>query len=124
MTTCQIKPMYIGDSPEFLISAYLPDGVTPYSLTGHTIWMTAKRSQADLDAAAIFQLSTTASEITIKVAPNDHEAVAVPPSSATALLTAGLQAFVGVRILTPTGRPLTLFEGTLPLVMPTTRRTI
>lgn len=124
MTPCQIKPMYIGDSPEFLIEAFLPDGVTPYSLTGHTIWLTFKRSQADLDAAAISQMSTTEGNITIKVAPDDNQAVAVPPSVDTASLTSGVTVFVGARIKTPLGRIYTVYEGTMALVMPTTRATI
>ncbi len=124
MTVCKIKPMYIGDSPEFLIEAFEPDGITPYPLAGHTIIMTAKRSKAELDAAAVFQISTTASTIAILATPGDeHKAIGVPPSSATSALTADAQLFVGVRIITPAGRPLTVYEGVLPLVLPTTRAT-
>lgn len=124
MTVCQIKPMWIGDSPEFLIEMFKPDGVTPYPLAGHTIIMTAKRSRADLDAAAVFQLSTTASTITIQTGLGDeHKAIGIPPSSATSGLTSDVQVFVGVRIIKPTGLPLTVFEGTMSLVRPTTLAT-
>lgn len=119
--TCQIKPMYIGDSPQLLIEAFEPDGVTPYPLTGHVVYVTAKRSQSDLDAAAVFQLSTTEGNVTVSTVPGEtHTAIAVPPAADTAGLTANITVFLGVRVITPDNRPLTIFEGTLPLVRPTT----
>lgn len=120
MTTCQIDRMYRGDTPTLRITATNPDG-SPYSLTGHTIWVTAKRSKSDADAAAIFQLSTTEGNVTVLSAPDDHKADAVPPSADTSALTADVQAYVGVRIKTPAGRVYTIFEGTMPIVAGTTQ---
>lgn len=120
MTTCQIAPMYRGDTPTLRITATNPDG-TPYSLTGHTIWVTAKRSKADLDAAAVFQLSTTEGNVTVLGAPDDNQADAVPPSADTSGLTADVQVYIGVRIKTPGGRVYTIFEGTLPIIAGTTQ---
>lgn len=119
MTTCQIKPMFRGDTPTLRITATNPDG-SPYSLTGHTIWVTAKRSKADADPG-LFQLSTTSGNVTVNAAPNDDTADAVPPSAATSALTADVQAYVGVRIKTPGGRVYTIYEGTMPIVAGTTQ---
>jgi len=118
MINCQIDTMYAGDSPTFLITVTDQDG-NPYPLTGHTIYMTAKRQKSDPDGSAIFQLSSTAGEITVGVPTNTAEAV--PPSADTNGLTANVSAYIGVRVITPGGRPFTVFEGTLPIVIPTTR---
>ncbi len=119
MTTCQIDRMYRGDTPTLRITATNPDG-SPYSLTGHTIWVTAKRSKADADPG-IFQLSTTEGNVTVLGAPDDDKADAVPSSADTAALTADVQAYIGVRIKTPAGRVYTIFEGVLPIVAGTTQ---
>jgi len=118
MTTCQIDRMYRGDTPTLRITATNPDG-SPYSLTGHTIWVTAKRSKSDADAAAIFQLSTTEGNVTVGVP--DNTADAVPPSADTSTLTNDVQAYIGVRIKTPGGRVYTIYEGVLPIVAGTTQ---
>lgn len=119
MTTCQIEPMFRGDTPTLHITATNPNG-TPYSLIGHTIWVTAKRSKADADPG-VFQLSTTAGNVTVNAAPDDHTADAVPPSAATSALTSDVQVYLGVRIKTPGGRVYTIFEGTMPIIAGTTQ---
>lgn len=119
MTTCQIAPMYRGDTPTLRITATNPDG-TPYSLTDHTIWVTAKRSKADADPG-LFQLSTTAGNVTILPSPDEDTADAIPPSAATSALTADVQVYIGVRIKTPGGRVYTIYEGTMPIIAGTTQ---
>lgn len=121
MVTATLSTMYRGDTPTFRITATDERG-QPYALTGHSIWVTCKRSKSDVDGSAIFQL-TVGSGVTINAAPDAHTADCVPASGATSGLTSDINAFLGVRIRTPGARVYTIFEGVLPIVAGTTQAT-
>jgi hypothetical protein len=75
-----------GDTPLWNIQAYEVDGTTPFDLTGYTLRMTFKRSLADDDADAVFELSTVEGTITITDAANG-QATAQPERGDTSGLT-------------------------------------
>jgi hypothetical protein len=75
-----------GDTPLWNIQAYQSDGTTPFDLTGYTLRMTFKRSIADDDADAVFELSTVEGTITLTDAANG-QATAQPERSDTSGLT-------------------------------------
>jgi hypothetical protein len=58
--------MYRGDTPEWALAVVDANG-DPFSLTGWTVRMTAKRNPADSDAEAVFRLSTDPAEPGITV---------------------------------------------------------
>lgn len=72
-----------GDKRTLTITTTNPADDTPYSLTGKTVWFTAKRSKQDLDAAALIAKST-AGGINVMGSPNEHKAVVTIDSADTA----------------------------------------
>lgn len=82
-----ITQMTRGDTPLWTLTATQQDGVTPFDLAGYTIRMTAKRTYADTDADAVFQLSTDTGEIIITDAAAGTATIR-PLRSSTSGLTA------------------------------------
>lgn len=96
-TEQDIELVFRGDTPVLGLTVFQEDGVTPYDLTGHAIWMTAKRNKDDADLDAVFQVSTTSGAITITNAAGGVAQI-VPPTTATSGLTADEKLFYDVQV--------------------------
>jgi hypothetical protein len=121
--------MYRGDSlilnilVQQLQDPTLPAGSTnplvPVDLTGSTIWMTAKKELADLDASAVFQIKTP-TDIVVDADPTSGRAKIIVPASSTTSLTfptdvAQIELFYDVQVKTSTGIVQTVASGKITL---------
>lgn len=120
MATEQIV-MRRGDTPEWDIEVFEADGVTPFDLSGCTIWLTVKRLITDADPG-VFQLSTTAGTITITDAANG-QCTAQPLASQTSGLTADIQGLFDVQVRTAgsPGNTYTVLNGQILIKRDITR---
>lgn len=93
--------------------------LVPVDLTGAKIWMTAKKNLSDVDAKAVFQI-TTPTDIHIDADPTTGRAVIVVPASSTTSLVfpkdaAQIELFYDVQVKTQTGIVQTVSAGKLIL---------
>lgn len=91
----------------------------PVDLTGAKIWMTAKEALADLDADAVFQI-TTPTDIIIDADPATGRAKVVVPADATLAVVfptgvAQVELFYDVQVKTVDGIVQTVAAGKLTL---------
>lgn len=120
-TEQDVELFFRGDTPIMDLAVTQEDGVTPYDLTNHTIWMTAKRNKDDADVDAIFQASTISGAITITNGPAGLAQI-VPPTTATSSLTADENLFYDVQVRNNAGtRTHTVTYGRLKVRRDVTR---
>lgn len=94
----------------------------PTNLTGGTLVFTAKWNFTDSDAAAVFQLSTPASGITIISAVNGTANVTIPDTATAALPYDVVYLDYDMKFTDGSGFPWTVMRGTLK-VSPNVTRT-
>jgi hypothetical protein len=102
--------MYRGDTVTFDAVATTAAGAVQ-SLTGCSIWFTAKKAKGDADAAAICQL-TIGSGITIVSAAGGTFTVVIP-KTATEGLTRDTTLYYDVQVVDATGLVYTCDSGTI-----------
>lgn len=112
--------MYRGDTPTIDIAVFADDGVTPFDLTGCSVWYTAKRNKNDADADAVIQCDTTNGQLTI-TNPTAGLIEAVPLASDTASLTELTNLWDDVQVRTAADRTYTVYEGMLQIRLDVTR---
>lgn len=110
MSTNRIE-MIRGDTKVLTITV-TRDG-QPYDLTGHTLWLTAKRTPTDADSAAVFQLSTTAGGITITNAAGGVARAEIAPTHTESLPAVVNRLVYDVQIADGTGGVYTVASGEL-----------
>ena len=116
----QLKAMTRGDTQAWTITVFKDDGSgLPEDITNAVVRMTAKYNIDDLDANAIFQLTSPAT-IVITDGPNG-ECVATTLVTSTNALTTDVIAHVDIQCTWPDGRNQTPWRGTLPIVRDITR---
>jgi hypothetical protein len=102
-----------GDTRTIPIIAKYPDTDTVINLTDATVWFTAKRSPADTDADAIFQLNSAGLGITIDDEENGLATATIDPAD-TSDLSATLYTLVyGVQVVESDGTVITTQSGPL-----------
>lgn len=112
------RTMFRGDSLRLYL-AITRDG-SPVDLTGGKLWMTAKRSPADTDAMAVFQVSSPADGISIVDALGGLAEIRVPPE-ATSSLTSVTKLTYDIQLKEAVGLVTTLETGALTVNTDITR---
>jgi len=112
------RTMFRGDSLRFAVTV-TREGA-PVDLTGGKMWMTAKRSPADADALAVFQVSSPADGIVITHADAGLAEITIPPA-ATNSLTAVTRLVYDIQLLEAVGLVTTLETGYLTVNVDVTR---
>jgi hypothetical protein len=88
-----------GDAAFFTLTVTFAPSAPSADLNTYELWMTAKKSYTDLDAAAVFQLTSTAGDITVD--GSNHAVAHIKlPGSATA----------GLPCLPPLNRAILVYD--------------
>jgi len=103
-----------GDSYSFN-AAIILNG-QPVDLTGGIVRMTAKWSVSDIDANAVFQLSSATSGITITSASAGEIRVDIPSSATTSLPAKKVELPFDIQFVNSLGKVFTVLYGTLVIV--------
>ncbi len=103
-----------GDSYSFN-AAIILNG-QPVDLTGGIVRMTAKWSVSDIDANAVFQLSSATSGITITSASAGEIRVDIPSSATTSLPAKKVELPFDIQFVNSVGKVFTVLYGTLVIV--------
>lgn len=103
-----------GDSYSFN-AAIILNG-QPVDLTGGIVRMTAKWSVSDIDANAVFQLSSATSGITITSATAGEIRVDIPSSATTSLPAKKVELPFDIQFVNSVGKVFTVLYGTLVIV--------
>lgn len=106
--------MVRGDTYQFDATIML-DGV-PVDLTGGTVRMTAKWAVSQADNAAVFQLSSATSGITITDAVNGEISVTITPSNTSSLPAKKVELPYDIQFVDSTSNVFTVLYGTLTIV--------
>lgn len=114
------KVAHLGDTVLFDL-AITRDGL-PVDLTGATLWFTAKRSPADVDADAVFQKST-GSGISVSDAAGGLARVTVAPTDTSTLSNTDQTLECDVQLKEADGTVTTVARGQLILIPQITRAT-
>jgi hypothetical protein len=115
--------LFRGDSLELFLNVTIPGpGHTrpPVDITGCTLWMTCKRKREDLDADAIFQVSTSGGQIVITDGPNGKATIVVP-AAATVNLVQEERFFYDIQLRSASGVVRTIESGIIVLQLDVTR---
>lgn len=124
MTTSANLQMIRGDSLDLDLA--ITQGGAPVNLAGATIWMTAKRSYADADVDAVFQISSP-TDIVITNAALGLARISVPPTATSSLVFSGAadQKFLfDIQVQLASGKVFTVRRGELTVSPDVTRATV
>lgn len=97
---------------------------SPYNTSGCKFWMTGKASIDDLDAAALFQISSDTGEITQVGQSADGLMGVEVPATITVNFVPGTTIQYDVQILTPLSQVYTLEIGEFEVEADVTRRIV
>ena len=96
----------------------------PIDISLAKLWMTAKRQYGDLDAAAVFQISTTSGDIVITDGPNGLATIVVPASATASLPAQEIRLAYDIQIRMQNGIVQTIERGTLSITPDVTQTTL
>ncbi len=106
--------MVRGDTYQF--DATIVQNGTPVDLTGGTVRMTAKWAVSNADSAAIFQLSSATSGITITDATAGEISVVIAHSLTTSMPSKKVELPYDIQYVDSEGNVFTVLYGTLTIV--------
>lgn len=106
--------MVRGDTYQFNATIIL-DGV-PVDLTGGTVRMTAKWAVANADNAAVFQLSSATTGITVTDAVNGKISVTIASDKTSSLPAKKVELPYDIQFVDSTSKVFTVLYGTLTIV--------
>lgn len=118
--------MYRGDTLDIQIA--VTSGVDktgspkPVDLTGAKIWMTAKKSVADADGSAVFEV-TTPVDVVVTDALGGLAEIVVPASLTTSLGDQPVGLYYDIQVRLASGKVQTIEAGTLTVIPDVTRAT-
>jgi len=111
-----------GDDVTLTIYVYQADKRTPQNLTGCSLWFTAKKNLADVDADAAIRKSTVTPPggITITDIPGGVAAAPIAPSDTSGLPAEDTRLNYDIQLKGSDGKVKTILRGTIVVVPDTT----